>query len=102
MIDTANEECKSSINLPSEVTLRKVALRDGFQSLKEFLFTCQKLQIIEALMNAGIKHIEVISFANPKAIPQLRDTADLMAKVPRHNIIYTTIAEQQWQTSFPP
>jgi hydroxymethylglutaryl-CoA lyase len=79
------------MNLPSEVILREVAPRDGFQSLKKLLPTDQKLHIIEALAQAGIRHIEATSFASPKAIPQLRDAADLMSKVPRHNIIYAAM-----------
>ena len=79
------------MNLPSEVTLREVAPRDGFQSLKKILPTDQKLQIIEALVNAGIKHIEATSFASPKAIPQLQDAAELMSRVPRENTTYAVM-----------
>ncbi|MGD2270139.1 MAG: hydroxymethylglutaryl-CoA lyase [Desulfobacterales bacterium] len=79
------------MNLPSEVTLREVAPRDGFQSLKEFLPTHKKLQIIEALIHSGIKHIEATSFASPEAIPQLRDAAELMARVPRDRINFAAM-----------
>jgi hydroxymethylglutaryl-CoA lyase len=79
------------MNLPSEVTIREVALRDGLQSLKKFLPTRQKLRIIEALIKAGLKHIEVTSFASPRAIPQLRDAAELMARVPRDRINYAAM-----------
>ena len=79
------------MNLPSAVTLREVAPRDGFQSLKKILPTNQKLQIIDALVNAGIKHIEATSFASPEAIPQLRDAAELMSRVPRQNATYAAM-----------
>lgn len=79
------------MDLPSKVKLREVAPRDGFQSLKDFLPTEQKLQIIEALVQAGVKDIESTSFVSPKAIPQLRDAADLLAQVPREGIIHAAM-----------
>ena len=79
------------MNLPTEVTLREVAPRDGFQSLKDFLPTDQKLKIIEALVTAGVRHIEATSFTRPEAIPQLRDAAALMYRVPRENTTYAVM-----------
>jgi hydroxymethylglutaryl-CoA lyase len=79
------------MNLPSAVTLREVAPRDGFQSLKQYLPTDQKLKIIEALSRAGIRHIEATSFVSPEAIPQLRDAAGLMSRVPRQNTTYAVM-----------
>ena len=79
------------MNLPTQVKLREVSPRDGFQSLKDFLPTDQKLQIIEAIARAGVRDIEATSFASQKAIPQLRDAADLMAQVPRRNITYSAM-----------
>jgi hydroxymethylglutaryl-CoA lyase len=79
------------MNLPSEVTLREVVPRDGFQSLDKFLPTDRKLQIIQALANAGIRHIEATSFVSPEAIPQLRDAAELMSRVPRQNTTYAVM-----------
>lgn len=79
------------MDLPSKVKLREVAPRDGFQSLKDFLPTEQKLQIIEAVVKAGVKDIEATSFVSPRAIPQLRDAADLLAQVPRRGITHAAL-----------
>lgn len=79
------------MNLPPEVTLREVAPRDGFQSLRDFLPTDQKLQVIEALLQAGIRHIEATSFVSSKAVPQLGDAAGLMARLPRDHINYAAM-----------
>ena len=79
------------MNLPSKVKLREVAPRDGFQSLRDFLPTKQKLQIIEAVVKAGVKDIEATSFVSPKAIPQLRDAADLLAQVPRQGVTHAAM-----------
>jgi len=79
------------MDLPSKVKLREVAPRDGFQSLKDFLPTEQKLQIIEAVVKAGVKDVEATSFVSPNAIPQLRDAADLLAQVPRQGVTHAAM-----------
>jgi hydroxymethylglutaryl-CoA lyase len=79
------------MDLPSKVTLREVAPRDGFQSLKGFLPTEQKLQIIEAVVKAGVKDVETTSFVSPRAIPQLKDGADLLAQVPRQGVTHAAM-----------
>ena len=56
-----------------EVNILEVGPRDGFQNLKQMLTTEQKLEIIDGLINAGIKELEVTSFVSPKAIPQMAD-----------------------------
>ena len=62
-----------------EVNILEVGPRDGFQNLKQMLTTEQKLEIIDGLINAGIKELEVTSFVSPKAIPQMADSK----KIPR-------------------
>ena len=79
------------MNLSSKVKLREVAPRDGFQSLKGFLPTEQKLRIIEAVVKAGVKDVEATSFVSPRAIPQLRDAADLLAQVPRQGVTHAAM-----------
>jgi hydroxymethylglutaryl-CoA lyase len=71
--------------------LREVAPRDGFQSFRDFIPTERKLEIIKSIAEAGVKYIETTSFVSPKAIPQLRDAADLMAKVPRQDISHAAL-----------
>ncbi len=70
----------------SRVTIREVALRDGLQSEKDFVPTDQKIQIIQSLSQAGVHYLETTSFVSPKAIPQLQDAAELMARVERGGI----------------
>lgn len=79
------------MDLPVEVNLQEVAPRDGLQSIKDFVPTDKKLQIIQAVQRAGIKEIEATSFVNSKAIPQLRDAAELMAAVPRDGTVYNVL-----------
>ncbi len=79
------------MKLPEKVMLREVALRDGLQSLERFVPTAQKLEIIAALVAAGIRQVEATSFVSPRAVPQLRDAAAVMAGVPRDKAVYTAL-----------
>ena len=64
---------------PERVTIREVGLRDGLQSIARTLPTAQKLQWIQDAYEAGIREIEVGSFVPAKLLPQLADTAELVA-----------------------
>lgn len=61
------------------VVVREVGLRDGLQILPRTLPTARKLQWIRAAYDAGVRELEVGSFVPPKLMPQLADTAELVA-----------------------
>ena len=61
------------------VTLREVGLRDGLQILARVVPTAHKLAWLRAAHAAGLREIEVGSFVPPKWMPQLADTAELVA-----------------------
>src|SRR5690554_1376615 len=63
------------------VSICDVALRDGLQSQKEFLTTDQKLDVLRAMEQAGIREFELGSFVRPDRVPQMADTVDLFNKV---------------------
>jgi hydroxymethylglutaryl-CoA lyase len=69
----------STLHWPQRVTIREVGLRDGLQSITRTLPTSHKLQWIQGAYDAGIREIEVGSFVPPKLLPQLADTAELVA-----------------------
>ena len=69
----------STFHWPERVTIREVGLRDGLQSIARTLPTAQKLQWIQGAYDAGLREIEVGSFVPPKLLPQLADTAELVA-----------------------
>jgi len=71
------------MKLPSKVTVVEVGPRDGFQNEKQFIPTEKKIQIINALSMTGLKNIQATSFVHPKAIPQLADAEEVMAKINR-------------------
>ena len=61
------------------VTIREVGLRDGLQSIARILPTERKLEWIHDAYAAGQREIEVGSFVPARALPQLADTAELVA-----------------------
>lgn len=60
-----------------KIDIYEVGPRDGFQNIKEYIPAEDKLAVIDGLVKAGIKHIEITSFVSPKAIPQLKDAKEI-------------------------
>ena len=54
------------MNLPSEITICEVGLRDGLQNEKTLVSTEDKLSLLRDLVDAGFPVIEVGSFMHPK------------------------------------
>lgn len=63
--------------MKKRVNILEVGPRDGFQNLNQMLTTQQKLEIIDGLIESGIKELEVTSFVSPKAIPQMADAKEV-------------------------
>jgi hydroxymethylglutaryl-CoA lyase len=61
------------------VTIREVGLRDGLQILPRVLPTAHKLEWLRSAHAAGLREIEVGSFVPARLMPQLADTAELVA-----------------------
>ena len=61
------------------VTIVEVGPRDGFQSVATFIPTDRKVQIVRALLSAGLRRIEVGSFVSRTALPQMSDIRDLLS-----------------------
>ncbi|MBO0931522.1 hydroxymethylglutaryl-CoA lyase [Fibrella aquatilis] len=53
--------------------------RDAMQGLTRFIPTADKIRYLNALLTVGFDVLDFGSFVSPKAIPQLRDTADVLA-----------------------
>jgi hydroxymethylglutaryl-CoA lyase len=61
------------------IVVREVGLRDGLQSIARTLPTDQKLAWLRGAYDAGLREIEVGSFVPARLLPQLADTAQLVA-----------------------
>ncbi len=55
--------------------------RDAMQGIDEFIPTEQKINYINSLLKVGFDTIDAGSFVSPKAIPQMRDTAEVLKKI---------------------
>lgn len=51
------------------------------QGIKSFIPTTQKVQYIQSLLGCGFNTVDFGSFVSPKAIPQMRDTAEVLAQL---------------------
>ncbi len=55
--------------------------RDAWQGLKGQIPADLKVQYLRALIGAGFKHIDAVSFVSPKAVPQMADSEDVLKKL---------------------
>lgn len=64
-----------------KIIINEVGPRDGLQSQDKHLSVTERLQMIQALLDSGIEHIEAGSFVSPKAVPQMAGTAELFERL---------------------
>lgn len=55
--------------------------RDAMQGIKAFIPTERKVSYIQSLLRVGFDTIDFGSFVSPKAIPQMQDTAEVLARL---------------------
>ena len=70
------------MNYPARVRVVEVGPRDGLQNEKAAIPLATKAALIERLLAAGLTTIEAGSFVSPRWVPQMADTADLLAMLP--------------------
>ena len=68
--------------LPERVTIYEVGPRDGLQNEPGLVSVETKLELIERLVAAGARVVEVTSLARPDAVPQLADAEELVSRLP--------------------
>ena len=71
------------MSIPSRVQIIDVGPRDGLQNEKAPVPAEVKLGLVHRLQDAGLKEIEVTSFVSPKWVPQMADSAEVMAGLER-------------------
>jgi hydroxymethylglutaryl-CoA lyase len=67
------------MNPSNAVTVREVGLRDGLQSIAPIVPTADKIAWLHGLHAVGLREIEVGSFVPARLMPQLADTAEIVA-----------------------
>lgn len=73
------------MGIPKKVKMVEVGPRDGLQNEPGTVSTAAKTELINRLVDAGVRVIEVGSFVSPKRVPQMADTADVVAGMTRKN-----------------
>ena len=71
----------STRSVPKHVTVCEVGPRDGLQNEPTAVSADDKVSYINLLLEAGFRDIEVTSFVNPKAVPQLADAEAVFPRV---------------------
>ena len=71
------------MRLPGKIKMVEVGPRDGLQNEQDTVSTAVKIELIDRLSGAGLRAIEAGSFVSPKWVPQMADTAEVLAGINR-------------------
>ncbi|OOE12486.1 hydroxymethylglutaryl-CoA lyase [Fictibacillus arsenicus] len=71
------------------IEICEVGPRDGLQNEPKLVSTETKVELINKLIDSGIRIIEAVSFVNKKVVPQMADAEEVMRLVPkRDDVLY--------------
>lgn len=77
-------------DLPRFVTIQEEGPREGFQIEKGPIATADKIGLIEALAETGLKKIDCVSYVNPARVPGMADAEDVARGIrKRPGVVYT-------------
>jgi hydroxymethylglutaryl-CoA lyase len=80
-------------DFPSRVEIVEVGPRDGLQREPILVTAEQKVALIDALVEAGLKRIQVTSFVHPRLVPQMADAEEVCAMLsPYSDVRYSGLA----------
>ena len=78
--------------LPESVSIYEVSPRDGLQNESAQVATHAKVRLIESLVDAGLKRVEVTSFVSPKWVPQMADADQVCQMIERREgVMYSAL-----------
>jgi hydroxymethylglutaryl-CoA lyase len=79
-------------DLPATVHINEEGPREGFQIEKGPIPTARKIELIDALSQTGLDHMQIVSFVNPKNVPGMADAENVVAGItPRPGVAYTAL-----------
>lgn len=77
-------------DFPTSVQINEEGPREGFQIEKGPIATARKIELIDALSQTGLRHLQIVSFVNPKAVPGMADAEDVVRGItPKPGVAYT-------------
>lgn len=68
-------------DFPTAVRINEEGPREGFQIESDAIPTEQKIELIDALSETGLRHIQIVSFVNPKVVPSMADAEEVVAGI---------------------
>lgn len=68
-----------------KIEVVEVGPRDGLQNESRPFSTATKIRLIQNLVNAGLRRIEVASFVHPERVPQMADAEEVLSALPKHD-----------------
>ncbi|MBF45176.1 MAG: hydroxymethylglutaryl-CoA lyase [Flavobacteriales bacterium] len=69
--------------------------RDAMQGIRDFIPTAKKVAYLNSLLKVGFDTLDFGSFVSPKAIPQMRDTANVLSQLNDSNTSLLAIVANQ-------
>jgi hydroxymethylglutaryl-CoA lyase len=79
-------------DFPKSVSINEEGPREGFQIESGSIPTARKVELIDALAETGLKHLQIVSFVNPKKVPGMADAEDVVRGItPREGVDYTAV-----------
>jgi hydroxymethylglutaryl-CoA lyase len=69
--------------MPESVTVCECWARDGLQSIPKVIPTDEKVEMIDRIIDSGVRKLEVTSFSHPKLLPQFHDAEEVMRRIKR-------------------
>jgi hydroxymethylglutaryl-CoA lyase len=74
------------------ITIEEQGLRDGLQTLPATIPIHTKIEWVNALIEAGLRRIQVTSFVNPRLVPQMADAEALIAALPNQpDVVFSAL-----------
>ena len=68
-------------DLPKRIDIVEEGPREGFQIERNPIPTARKIALIDALSRTGVKHIQTVSFVNPKRVPGMADAEAVVSGI---------------------
>lgn len=81
------------MSIPTTVRVVEVGPRDGLQNEAQPISVADKVCLVDALADAGLRYIEVGSFVSPKWVPQMAGSAEVFAAIAQQpGVTYAALA----------
>jgi len=77
-------------DLPKAIVINEEGPREGFQIESNFVPTTRKIELIDALSNTGIRHMQIVSFVNSQRVPGMADAEQVVQGISqKEGVAYT-------------